>query len=90
MGGEKIWIGNIYLPPIFNQQRRGIDETVTRSQIEDIVGGFPAQDTSVMCGDWNTRIANLAPDLEEGTTTRRSEDKQTNQRAQWLIDICEQ
>jgi hypothetical protein len=42
IGGEKIWIGNIYLPPIFNQKRRGIDETVTRSLIEDIVGGFPA------------------------------------------------
>ena len=41
-GGETIWIGNIYLPPIFNQQRRGIDEAVTRSLIEDIVGGFPA------------------------------------------------
>jgi hypothetical protein len=46
--------------------------------VEDIIGGFPAQDTTVMCGDWNTRIANRAPDLEGITTTRLSEDKQTN------------
>jgi Endonuclease-reverse transcriptase len=43
-----------------------------------------------MCGDWNTRIANLSPNLGEESTTRRSEDTQTNQRAQWLLDICEQ
>ena len=70
-----MWVGNIYLPPIYNQQRRGVDETVTRSLVEDIIGGFPAQDTTVMCGDWNTRIANLSPNLEEGSTTRMSEDK---------------
>jgi hypothetical protein len=43
-----------------------------------------------MCGDWNTRIANLAPTVDDAPTTRRSEDSQTNQRAQWLLDICEQ
>jgi hypothetical protein len=42
-----------------------------------------------MCGDWNTRIANLAPHLDNIITTRLSDDIQTNQRAQWLIDICE-
>jgi hypothetical protein len=90
LGGEKIWVGNIYLPPIYNQQRRGIDEAVTRSLVEDIIGGFPSRDTIVMCGDWNTRIANLSPNLGEESTTRRSEDTQTNQRAPWLLDICEQ
>jgi hypothetical protein len=43
-----------------------------------------------MCGDWNARIANLAPKIENITTKRQSEDKHTNQRAPWLIELCEQ
>jgi hypothetical protein len=39
-GGEKLWIGNIYMPPAQNLHKRGIDEQITRSLIEDIVGCF--------------------------------------------------
>jgi hypothetical protein len=73
-----MWIGNIYLPPIISQQKRGIDETIARSLVEDTVGSFPPQETTIMCGDWNTRIANLAPTLDEINTARLSDDGQTN------------
>jgi hypothetical protein len=73
-GGDKIWVGNIYFPPIISQHKRGIDETVAKSLIEDTIGCFPAQETTVMCGDWNTRIANLAPKLDDINTTRLSAD----------------
>jgi hypothetical protein len=32
-GGEKVWIGNVYIPPAPNLQRRGVDEEETRSLI---------------------------------------------------------
>lgn len=44
----------------------------------------------VVCGDWNTRIGNLAPQINEVQTVRCSNDPITNQRASWLIDTCEQ
>ena len=40
-GSEKVWIGNIYLPPALSLVRRGIDEELARSQVEDIVGCIP-------------------------------------------------
>ena len=43
-----------------------------------------------MCGEWNSRIANLAPKLDDICTSRLSNDKLTNQRTPWLMEICEQ
>jgi hypothetical protein len=40
-GSEKVWVGNIYLPPDLSLVRRGIDEELARSQVEDIVGCIP-------------------------------------------------
>ena len=40
-GGELIWIGNVYLPPVTNLQTRGIEEEVARHAIEDIIGAIP-------------------------------------------------
>ena len=40
-GGEIIWVGNVYLPPATNLQTRGINEEVTRNDIEDIIGSIP-------------------------------------------------
>ena len=44
-GGEKIWVGNVYLPPAPNLAKRGIDEQVARSFVEDILGCIPPQET---------------------------------------------
>ena len=44
-GGEKIWVGNVYLPPAPNLAKRRIDEQVARSFVEDILGCIPPQET---------------------------------------------
>jgi hypothetical protein len=41
VGGELIWVGNVYLPPITNLQTRGIEEEAARHEIEDIIGAIP-------------------------------------------------
>jgi hypothetical protein len=43
-----------------------------------------------MCGDWNTRIGDLAPTIDDISTARLSDDKQTSPRTRWLLDLCEQ
>jgi hypothetical protein len=79
-----------YIPsPNHQPAKTRVDEAIARSLIEDTIGCFPSEDTTVMCGDWNTRIANLAPNLDDVSTARLSDDKQTNQRTPWLLEICE-
>jgi hypothetical protein len=85
-----LWVGNVYVPPVQSLQKRGLDEDVVRSLVEDIVSCIPHQATQVVCGDWNTRIGNLSPTIEETTIPRQSEDKKLNARAPWLIELCEQ
>ena len=66
------------MPPVQNLQKKGIDEAVTRSLIEDIIGQFPQKTTTVMCGDWNTRVGELSPNIDDNTIPRKSVDKKTN------------
>ena len=40
-GGEKVWIGNIYMPPAPNHHRRGVAEDEARSLVQDILESFP-------------------------------------------------
>ena len=60
-GGEKPWVGNLYLPPAQNMQKRGNSEEEARSFIEDIMGSIPGNTNSVMYGDWNARMGELSP-----------------------------
>jgi exonuclease III len=55
-GGDTIWVGNVYLPPVENMLKRGTDEDIARDLIEDVTGSIPQNSQSVMCGDWNARI----------------------------------
>jgi hypothetical protein len=80
----------VYLPPVQNLQKRGINEDVARSYVEDILSHIPSNGNTVICGDWNTRIGELAPQIGDEVATRKSMDKITNARAPWLINICEQ
>jgi hypothetical protein len=57
--------------------------------IDDIVDCFQNKVTTVVCGDWNTRIGNLSPEIDEITIPRQSEDQKKNSRAPWLIELCE-
>jgi hypothetical protein len=88
-GGEKIWIGNVYLPPVQNMQKRGTKEEEARSYIEDIMGSIPEGTRSCMCGDWNARLGELSPSIGETQIPRKSMDKKTNSRASWVIELCE-
>lgn len=57
--------------------------------IEEIIGNFPKQTTQVICGDWNTRVGELSPTIDDIQLQRRSEDRITNTRAPWLLETCE-
>jgi hypothetical protein len=43
----------------------------------------------VICGDWNARIGNMSPKINDISTKRQSEDIITNSRAPWVIELCE-
>ena len=70
-------------------KKRKVDETVTRSLIEDILGSFQNSMTHVICGVWNARIGNLSPTINNVQVQRKSDDPTTNGRAPWLIERCE-
>jgi hypothetical protein len=84
-GGEQVWVGNVYIPPVQNMQKRGTDEEVAHSYIEDILGGIPEDAKSVVCGDWNARIGDMSPTIGDTTIPRQSLDRKTNSRAPWII-----
>jgi hypothetical protein len=88
-GGETIWIGNVYLPPTENMLKRGMDEDLAHDLIEDITSAIPSHSQSLMCGDWNTRIGNLHPQIGATDIHRVSLDPIINTRAPWLIALCE-
>jgi exonuclease III len=73
-GGETAWVGNVYLPPVQNMQKRGMDEDVARSLIEDVTGAIPVNARATVCGDWNTRIGQLHPKVGDSDLGRRSID----------------
>jgi hypothetical protein len=77
------------MPPAQNLARRCIDEEETRSLIQDIIEDFPRNETQVICGDWNTRVGTLSPNIEDTIIPRCSADRMTCQRAPWLIETCE-
>jgi hypothetical protein len=88
-GGDIIWVGNVYLPPTENMLKRGMDEDLAHDLIEDITGSIPQHSKSIICGDWNTRIGNLYPKIDEKDIPRVSLDPIVSTRAPWLIALCE-
>ena len=84
-----MWVGNVYIPPAQNLTKRNIAEDVARSYVEDITSSFPTEDRIIVCGDWNARIGNLSPTINDHTIPRLSNDTFKNARAPWLIEQCE-
>jgi hypothetical protein len=70
-------------------QKRGTKEEEARSYIEDIMGSIPEGTRSCMCGDWNTRLGEMSPNIGETHIPRKSMDTKTNSRALWVIELCE-
>ena len=75
----------MYIPPVQNLQKRGIDEDVACSFTEDILDYIPHNSNSVVCGEFNARIGEMSPTIEEVQIPRKSEDKWSNARAPWVL-----
>ena len=61
---------------------------MARSFVNDILGDMPSQSRVVVCGDFNTRVGNMAPCVRDVILTRQSVDVVKCTRASWFIDIC--
>lgn len=53
-------MGNTYLPPAQNLTKRSVDEQVARSYVSDIFAAVPVKSRVIICGDFNTRVGDLA------------------------------
>ena len=71
-------------------QKRGTDEEVARSLIEDVMGSIPQNTRAVICGDWNARVGNLHPKIGDIPIERKSDDMTIGIRASWVINMCEE
>ena len=88
VGGENVWVCNVYLPPRSCLVKRDIDEVVARSYVTDILSEVPFSARAVVCGDWNTRVSTASPRVGEVQLTRCSMDVIRCARANWFIDVC--
>ena len=61
VGGEIAWVCNVYLPPVQNLRRRGVDECVACSYVEDILSAVPSSARAFICGDFNARVGTCSP-----------------------------
>jgi hypothetical protein len=83
-----VWVGNTYLPPAQNLTKRNIDEQVARSYVSDIFAAVPLKSRVIICGDFNTRVGDMAPSFSDEQVQRISADKVVCQRAHWLLELC--
>ena len=56
---------------------RGIDEIDVRSYVEEILSEMPSKKRVIVCGDWNTRVSDTSPRVQDVQTTRLSADEVT-------------
>ena len=87
--GEKAVIKNVYLPPYESLRRRKIQEVDAKTAVQGILTATPAAKFVITCGDFNTRIADRAPTIADVTLKRRSLDPTVNNRATWMLQMCE-
>jgi exonuclease III len=63
-GGPMQWFGNVYLPPAGALAKRGVQEVDARQMVEATWASIPQSQGQFLCGDFNARIGNSAPDIE--------------------------
>ena len=88
---ERVNVVNVYLPPASSLARRHISEDTGRQAVDEIMACLPHQHRTVVCGDFNARLADLAPQVGDFPPTRTSDDIPARRcpRAQWMITLCE-
>jgi hypothetical protein len=57
--------------------------------VEDILFAIPTSSRAVICGDFNTRVGTLAPDVDGVIIERHTVDKVVCPRAKWFVHTCE-
>ena len=86
--GTKQWVCNVYIPPAQNLAKRHIVEQEALEAVEEIAANMPATESQTICGDFNTRVANMSPCVGDVTIARNSMDRVKCNRADWLIALC--
>ena len=76
---------HVYLPPHPNLRRRHLTEEAVREHCVDVLSRVPQDRPMLLCGDFNARTANLAP---EGHAPRSSADHVICARGRWLVEQC--
>ena len=85
---QRLNVVNIYLPPTASLMKCNIPESQAIEAIEDTLDNIQPQFTTVICGDFNARIGNRIPDIEDIHPHRTAVDKYICTRAPWFIQLC--
>ena len=80
---------NVYLPATANLAKRRVEEATARAHVEEVLAAVPPQQRHLVCGDFNTRLGELAPEVGEVQDSRVSVDSFVCRRAGWMIGLCE-
>ena len=78
-------IVNVYLPPSPSLVKRNIPEPEATEMIEAIMDQLQPQLPVIVCGDFNARISNRTPLLDDGHPSREAVDTYVCARAPWFI-----
>ncbi len=82
------WVCNTYLPPMQNLARRGVGEEEARAGLLDALAEIPHDANLAVCGDFNARVGEHAPTVQNVQLLRTSEDKKVCSRGEWLVHTC--
>ena len=61
VGGEQLWVANVYLPPANALVKRSVHELEARQYVEDVIAAIIPSERAVISGDFNTRIGEFSP-----------------------------
>lgn len=84
-----MWVGNVYLPPAGALVKRGVDEHVARSHVEDILADIPSVSRAIVGGDFNCRVGAQSPNIAGLQLRREAADLHVCPRAGWMLEQCE-
>ena len=83
----RLYVVNVYLPPAYNLQQRGVVEQEARDSVGNILATVPPGAHIFVAGDWNTRTGSRVPTVGGDTLARCSADSRVCNRAPWLMEL---